>query len=63
MFFRLMTEFRFKRGVEEQTKAFLSGFNEVVPLQWLQFFDERELEVHYVESSRKRKKFVFFIVR
>ena len=63
MFFRLMTEFRFKRGVEEQTKAFLSGFNEVVPLQWLQFFDERELEVHYVESSRKQKKFVFFIVR
>ena len=63
MFFRLMTEFRFKRGVEEQTKAFLSGFNEVVPLQWLQFFDERELEVHYIESSRKRKKFVFFIIR
>ena len=36
-----MTQWRFKRGVEEQTKAFLDGFNEVVPLQWLQFFDER----------------------
>ena len=40
-----MTEWRFKRGVEEQSKAFLDGFNEVVPLQWLQYFDERELEV------------------
>lgn len=42
---RLMTQWRFKRGVEEQTKAFLDGFNEVVPLHWLQFFDERELEL------------------
>ncbi|KAG9478699.1 hypothetical protein GDO78_012386 [Eleutherodactylus coqui] len=31
--------------VEEQTKAFLDGFNAVVPLQWLQYFDEKELEV------------------
>ena len=42
---RLMTTWRFKRGVEEQTKAFLDGFNEVVPLHWLQFYDERELEL------------------
>uniref|UniRef100_A0A8C9W9R6 E3 ubiquitin-protein ligase n=1 Tax=Scleropages formosus TaxID=113540 RepID=A0A8C9W9R6_SCLFO len=41
----LMAEWRFSRGVEEQTKAFLDGFNEVVPLQWLQYFDEKELEV------------------
>lgn len=40
-----MAEWRFSRGVEEQTKAFLDGFNEVVPLQWLQYFDEKELEV------------------
>ena len=43
--FRLMTNWIFERGVAEQTKAFLEGFNEVVPLQWLQYFDERELEV------------------
>lgn len=43
---RLMTEWRFSRGVEEQNKAFLDGFNEVVPLEWLQYFDERELEVY-----------------
>ncbi len=45
--FSLMTQWRFARGVEEQAKAFLEGFNEVVPLQWLQYFDERELEVSF----------------
>lgn len=44
-YLNLMTQWRFSRGVEEQTKAFLDGFNEVVPLQWLQYFDERELEL------------------
>ncbi|XP_013380651.1 E3 ubiquitin-protein ligase Su(dx) isoform X2 [Lingula anatina] len=44
-YIELMTNWRFTRGVEEQTKAFLDGFNEVVPLQWLQYFDERELEL------------------
>lgn len=43
--FRLLTDWRFTRGVEEQTKAFLDGFNEVVPLEWLRYFDEKELEV------------------
>lgn len=43
--FRLMTQWRFNRGIEEQTKAFLDGFNEVVPLYWLQYFDEKEIEV------------------
>jgi Ser/Thr protein kinase RdoA (MazF antagonist) len=45
MLHRLMTEWRMTRGVEEQTKAFLEGFNEVVPLEWLKYFDERELEL------------------
>ena len=40
-----MTQWRFNRGIEEQTKAFLDGFNEVVPLYWLQYFDEKEMEV------------------
>ncbi|XP_033625992.1 NEDD4-like E3 ubiquitin-protein ligase WWP1 [Asterias rubens] len=44
-YINLMTEWRFTRGIGEQTKAFLDGFNEVVPLQWLQYFDERELEL------------------
>jgi len=41
----LVTQWFFNRGVVEQTKAFMTGFNEVVPLQWLQYFDEREFEV------------------
>lgn len=41
----LMTNWFFSRGVEKQTESFLDGFNEVVPLQWLQYFDEKELEV------------------
>lgn len=43
--FSLLTNWRFTRGVEEQTRAFLDGFNEVVPLEWLRYFDEKELEV------------------
>ncbi|KAL8195148.1 UNVERIFIED_CONTAM: NEDD4-like E3 ubiquitin-protein ligase wwp2, partial [Gekko kuhli] len=41
----LLTDWRFTRGVEEQTKAFLDGFNEVAPLEWLRYFDEKELEL------------------
>ncbi|KAG8227061.1 hypothetical protein J437_LFUL013244 [Ladona fulva] len=44
-YIRLMTEWRMTRGIEQQTKAFLDGFNEVVPLEWLKYFDERELEL------------------
>jgi len=44
-YLELITQWRFSRGVEEQTKAFLQGFNEVVPLQWIQIFDEREVEL------------------
>ncbi|XP_076358019.1 NEDD4-like E3 ubiquitin-protein ligase WWP2 isoform X1 [Tachypleus tridentatus] len=44
-YLRLVTQWRFSRGQEEQTKAFLDGFNEVLPLEWLHYFDERELEL------------------
>ncbi|XP_071813245.1 E3 ubiquitin-protein ligase Su(dx)-like [Apostichopus japonicus] len=44
-YINLMTQWRFNRGIDEQTKALLEGFNEVVPLVWLQYFDERELEL------------------
>lgn len=40
-----MVNWKFSVGVEEQTKAFLEGFNQVVPLEWLKYFDERELEL------------------
>ena len=41
----LLLNWKFNIGVEEQTKAFLEGFNQVVPLEWLKYFDERELEL------------------
>lgn len=44
-YLELVCNWRMSRGIEEQTKAFLEGFNEVVPLEWLQYFDERELEL------------------
>ncbi|XP_053200656.1 NEDD4-like E3 ubiquitin-protein ligase WWP2 [Panonychus citri] len=44
-YLRLISDWRFSRGQEEQTKALLDGFNEVLPLEWLHYFDERELEL------------------
>ncbi|CAB1354262.1 unnamed protein product [Coregonus sp. 'balchen'] len=42
---KLVAEWRLSRGVEEQTQAFFEGFNEVLPQQYLQYFDAKELEV------------------
>ncbi|KAM9296812.1 E3 ubiquitin-protein ligase Itchy homolog [Gastrophryne carolinensis] len=44
-YIRLVAEWRLSRGVEEQTQAFLEGFNEILPQQYLQYFDAKELEV------------------
>ncbi|CDK13617.1 E3 ubiquitin-protein ligase wwp-1 [Caenorhabditis elegans] len=44
-YIELLVEWRFNRGVEQQTKAFFTGFNSVFPLEWMQYFDERELEL------------------
>lgn len=41
----LMIDWMFSRGIEKQTQAFLDGFNDVLPLKWLQYFDEMELEL------------------
>ncbi|XP_010140396.1 PREDICTED: NEDD4-like E3 ubiquitin-protein ligase WWP2, partial [Buceros rhinoceros silvestris] len=52
---------RFTRGGEEQTKAFLDGFNEVVPLEWLRYFDEKELEVVKEMDNEKRIRLLQFV--
>ncbi|KAH0619056.1 hypothetical protein JD844_018680 [Phrynosoma platyrhinos] len=44
-YIRLIAEWRLSRGVEEQTQAFFEGFNEILPQQYLQYFDAKELEV------------------
>jgi hypothetical protein len=43
--FRLVTEWRIIKRVEEQFQAVMKGFLEVVPAQLISVFDERELEL------------------
>ncbi|KAF2740699.1 HECT-domain-containing protein [Polyplosphaeria fusca] len=41
----LITEWRIQKRVEEQFQAFVSGFNELIPTDLVNVFDERELEL------------------
>lgn len=40
-----MTEYRISKRVSEQFDAFMSGFNELIPQELINVFDERELEL------------------
>lgn len=42
---RLITEWRIQKRVEEQFNAFVAGFNELIPPDLVNVFDERELEL------------------
>ncbi|KAI5474922.1 E3 ubiquitin-protein ligase NEDD4 [Pseudohyphozyma bogoriensis] len=42
---QLITEWRIQKRVEDQFKAFLTGFNELIPQELINVFDERELEL------------------
>lgn len=44
-YIELVTEWRFNRGVADQMKAFMSGFNDIIPQNSIQIFDEKELEL------------------
>ncbi|WP_411023371.1 hypothetical protein, partial [Salmonella sp. s51228] len=44
-YIELVVQWRFLRGIEPQRKAFMDGFNEIVPMHWLTIFDEKEMEV------------------
>jgi E3 ubiquitin-protein ligase NEDD4 len=41
----LMTEWKISRRVQEQFNAFVTGFNELIPQELVNVFDERELEL------------------
>lgn len=43
--FRLVTEWKIQKRVEEQFNAFITGFNELIPADLVNVFDERELEL------------------
>lgn len=38
-------EYRIQKRVKEQFDAFMSGFNELIPQELINVFDERELEL------------------
>ena len=42
---RHITEWRIQKRVEEQFSAFLSGFEDLIPSELINVFDERELEL------------------
>lgn len=42
---RLITEWKIQKRVEEQFNAFITGFNELIPADLVNVFDERELEL------------------
>jgi ubiquitin-protein ligase E3 C len=41
----MVADFRLNRRIKRQTDAFIRGFHEVIPLQWLQIFNEREMQM------------------
>lgn len=41
----LIVEYRIQKRVQEQFEAFMSGFNELIPQELVNVFDERELEL------------------
>jgi E3 ubiquitin-protein ligase NEDD4 len=45
LLFSLITEWRISKRVEEQFKAFKEGFNQLIPQDLINVFDERELEL------------------
>jgi len=40
-----MVEYRITKRVQEQYTAFMEGFNELIPQELINVFDERELEL------------------
>ena len=44
-YIELIVNWRIVKRVEEQFQAFLSGFNELIPQELINVFDERELEL------------------
>ena len=41
----MVADFRLNRRIKAQSDAFVRGFHELIPLQWLQIFNEREMQM------------------
>jgi len=55
----LVVEYRIVRRVKEQFDAFMSGFSELIPLELITVFDERELEL-LIGGMSEIDVYVFF---
>ena len=49
----MVADFRLNRRIKRQTDAFIRGFHEVIPLQWLQIFNEREMQMLISGAQQK----------
>lgn len=41
----LVADFRLNRRIKSQTDAFVRGFHELIPREWLMIFNEREMQM------------------
>lgn len=41
----MVADFRLNKRIKAQSDAFVKGFHELIPLAWLQIFNERELQM------------------
>jgi ubiquitin-protein ligase E3 C len=41
----MMADFRLNKRIKRQADAFVLGFHELIPLQWLRIFNEREMQM------------------
>ena len=57
----LVVEYRISKRVQEQFEAFMSGFNELIPQELINVFDERELEL-LIGGMSEIDVYVFFLL-
>ncbi|EGR27666.1 ubiquitin protein ligase, putative [Ichthyophthirius multifiliis] len=41
----LVADYKMNKCIKEQSKAFLRGLNRTIPAEWLQMFDEQEMQI------------------
>ena len=57
-----MTQWKFTWGVERQMNAFMKGFDNIIPMEWIQMFNERELEVIPAPPALSPSSFSFLLL-
>ena len=55
-YYSAVVEYRVHKRVEEQFNAFMAGFSELIPQDLINVFDEREIEVSWLELQFQSAK-------